>query len=104
MALGLNSLLLGSECFLLDRVELSKSFTTAIIGRETASAVPTGAPISANIYQNSGYQYQSSPDSNALIRGRSFKPREWMPWSLLAAGAIIVMYAGSGAASSRKSA
>ncbi len=96
MALGLNSLLLGGECFVLDRVELSKSFTVAIIGREVAAAVNTSSPISAGIYQNSSYQNQPIVDATSITRGRSFKPREWMPWSLLAAGAILVMYTGSG--------
>lgn len=95
MAVGLYTMLLGGECFILDRVELSKSFTSALANSETSSRPSVGTPISANIFQNSGYQYQPMPDANSTPRGRMFKPREWMPWSLLAAGAVIVMYTSS---------
>jgi hypothetical protein len=96
MALGLNSILLGAECFVLDRVEFSRSFTSTVFGQDVSlSAAAT--PISANVFQNSGYQTTPSVESARGVRGRTFKPREWMPWSLLAAGAIIVMYTGAAA-------
>jgi hypothetical protein len=95
MAIGLNALLLGGECFVLDRVELSKTVVNAINTGDQSSTANYGAPISANMFQNSGYQYSSVPGTTQTVRGRMFKPREWMPWSLLAAGLIIVMYTSS---------
>ena len=92
MAVGLNSMLLGGECFILDRIELSQSFTSIVAGRDNAASAVAASPINANFFQNSGYKYQSPNGAAAAGRSRMFRPREWMPWSLLAAGAIIVMY------------
>ncbi len=34
----------------------------------------------------------TAPGPNQPVRRREIRTREWMPWSLLAAGAITVMY------------
>lgn len=95
MALGLNAMLLGGECFILDRIELSKPFTSIVLGNDMAAAAVTGGPANASLFQNSAYQYPSAMSASMADRGRMFRPREWMPWSLLAVGAVIVMYTSS---------
>ena len=95
MALGLNSMLLGGEFFIMERIELSKSFTSIVMGKDGNAAPVVGGPTNASIFQNSGYQFQTTNGASAADRGRIFRPREWMPWSLLAVGAIIVMYTSS---------
>lgn len=92
MALGLNAMLLGGECFILDRVELSKPFTAFVTGQDAGSGSLAGGGTSTSLFQNSAYQYPSATGTDTWGRGRMFRPREWMPWSLLAVGAIIVMY------------
>jgi hypothetical protein len=92
MALGLNAMLLGGECFVLDRIELSKPFTSIVAGKDLASAPAAGGSTNTSLFQNSGYQYPSAMGTSSTQRGRTFRPREWMPWSLLAVGAVIVMY------------
>lgn len=91
MALGLNAMLLGAECFVLDRIELSKSFTS-IVGSKEGGSADRGVAGGSSIFQNSGYQFPTASDPTASGSGRMFRPREWMPWSFIAAGAVIVMY------------
>jgi hypothetical protein len=92
MALGLNAMLLGGECFVLERVELSPAFTTVVAGRGPLGSSPNSA-MNNSVFQNSAYQVMANNSSSG--RGRLFRPREWMPWSLLAVGALIVMYTGA---------
>jgi hypothetical protein len=94
LALGLNTLLLGAQCFVLDRFEFSTSFSSAI-ARDPAGSNTAPDASRPSVFQNSAFQYRPSGDSSVGARGRMFKPREWMPWSLLAVGAIIVMYTGA---------
>ena len=95
MALGLNARLLGGECFVLDRIELSKPFTSTILGKDLSASASAVGPTNASLFQNSSYQYPSALGASLTNRGRTFRPREWMPWSLLAVGAVIVMYTSS---------
>jgi len=92
MALGLNSMLLGGECFVLERIELSKSFTSIVAGQDPMLA-NSARPSNSSVFQNSAYQAMMADSLDGS--GRMFRPREWMPWSLLAVGAIIVMYTSS---------
>jgi hypothetical protein len=82
LALGINAIILGTECLLLDRVELAPS----IAGQSVAESTFAGG---TGLFQNSVYQYQ--PPASGL-RAKTFKPREWMPWSLIAAGILTVVY------------
>ncbi len=43
--------------------------------------------------QSSGFLFRSTP---ALVETKkNFRPADWMPWSLLAAGAVVMLYAKS---------
>jgi hypothetical protein len=96
MAIGLNSMLLGIECFVLDRVELSPSFTSIVSGRTSVASAVQNDFGRSSVFQNSAYAFPQSGGVSAGP-GRMFRPREWMPWSFLAIGAIIVMYTSANA-------
>ena len=82
-AVGIYAMILGVECLILDKVELSP----AVAGKASANAA--FQPTNASVFQNSVYQYQPAP---ATVKAKSFRPREWMPWSLIAGGFLIVVY------------
>ncbi len=85
-ALGIYAIILGVECLILDKVDLSP----AVAGKTTSNAA-----FQANngaVFQNSVYQYQATPQA---AKSKSFRPREWMPWSLIAGGILIVVYTRS---------
>lgn len=69
-AIGIMLLILGVECLVIDNATLA------------AGVVEEGA---ANV----NGMYSPLPNANA---GRIFKPAEWMPWSCLASGAVVVLY------------
>lgn len=92
MALGFTAMILGAECFVIERVEFSPSFSSMVSGRDSHRMV-SSSPTNYSVFQNSAYQGMSANASN--LPGRMFRPREWMPWSLLAVGALIVMYTGA---------
>jgi hypothetical protein len=92
MALGLSAMLLGIECFVIERIELSPSFTSILSGRSTVVQAVGSDFNRSSVFQNSAYQFPVGNDGASAGPGRIFRPREWMPWSFLAIGAIIVMY------------
>jgi hypothetical protein len=92
MALGFTAMFLGVECFVIERVEFSPSFSSLVSGRDS-SRITSSSPNNYSVFQNSAYQGMSANAAN--VPGRIFRPREWMPWSLLAVGALIVMYTGA---------
>ena len=91
MALGIFLLILGVESLLVDKVVVKRSSSTGVVKQESSP------------FQNAGYQsgsyYQPAPQPKAEVK-RSYHTREWMPWSLLAAGTITVLYTYSLAHSS----
>jgi hypothetical protein len=85
-AVGIYAIILGCECLVLDKVELSP----AIAGKGSATAAYRQS--NGNPFQNSVYQYQPATEA---AKAKSFRPREWMPWSLIASGILIVVYTRS---------
>jgi hypothetical protein len=79
LAGGIYLVIIGLECFVLEQVELRRG------GRPLAPGV-TSSP-----YQTIGFT-SAIP---AAGTGRTYRPKEWMPWSLLAAGTIIILYTSS---------
>ena len=70
-ALGVMLLILGIECLLIDTATLASG-----VVEEPAQ-------------QNSGFYGVAAGIANARV----FRPAEWMPWSLLACGAVVLLYA-----------
>ncbi|NND98359.1 MAG: hypothetical protein HKN47_13640 [Pirellulaceae bacterium] len=68
IALGIMAIIFGFECLVIDNAVLySRSETTA-----TSFLDPTSAPADT---------------------AREWRPREWLPWTVLSAGTIVVLYA-----------
>jgi hypothetical protein len=73
-AVGLVMIIVGLECLAIDSAMLSPGVL------EDARAMgPEG-----NTWFNS---------QPALPQGRIFRPKDWFPWSMLAAGSIVAIYA-----------
>ncbi len=68
-AIGVTLLILGAECLVVEKAVL-------------AGAAKEPAPMSPF-----DQHYQPQPTGN-----REFRPPEWAPWSLLSAGAVIMLY------------
>ncbi|MCH2180446.1 MAG: hypothetical protein MK108_00440 [Mariniblastus sp.] len=86
MALGIFLLILGVESLLVDKVVVKRPGSAGVVKQEKQETSP---------FQNAGYQsgsyYQATPQPKAEVK-RAYHTREWMPWSLLAAGTITVLY------------
>jgi hypothetical protein len=74
-AIGIVLLILGVECLLIDSAVLA------------AGVVDDPMPI-----RNSGLFGGNNIQAN---QNRIFRPAEWIPWSLLASGAVTLLYAVS---------
>lgn len=74
-AVGIVLMIVGIECLLIDSAVL----VAGVIDE----------PLRA---QNSGSLFSAPPPR---ANNRIFKPTEWFPWSLIAAGAIVMLYAVS---------
>ena len=81
LAVGINLIILGAECLIIDQVVLSNSRS------ESSNQVATG---NNSVYSNASFASVSAPEGPKSKR--TFRPKDWMPWSLLAAGSIIVIY------------
>ena len=79
-AIGIVLLILGLECLAIDQ---------AILADGSARDPMQQARVqTASLFGNSGQLGQ-------MEKGRIFRPAEWIPWSLLASGAVTVIYAAS---------
>ena len=72
-AVGIVLLILGVECLLIDSAVLA------------AGVVDDPMPV-----QNAGL-FGTVPMQ--AVSNRVFRPAEWIPWSLLASGAVVLLYA-----------
>lgn len=72
-AVGIVLLILGVECLLIDSAVLA------------AGVVDDPMPV-----QNAGL-FGAVPMQ--AVSNRVFRPAEWIPWSLLASGAVVLLYA-----------
>jgi hypothetical protein len=79
-AFGINLIILGGECLLVEKVVLTD-------GRKPKTNVATTDNIYSPVSYATNNQQFETPRNN-----KTFKPKDWMPWSLLAAGSIIVIY------------
>ncbi len=72
-AIGIVLLILGVECLLIDSAVLA------------AGVVDDPMPL-----QNAGL-FGAAPMQ--AVSNRIFRPAEWIPWSLLTSGAVVLLYA-----------
>ena len=79
LALGIYLCILGAECLVIDKFVMA--------GEQPAAAAETNStpPGPATLF---GATAPSPPPAH-----RDIEPAEWAPWSLLSAGAVIILYA-----------
>jgi len=70
LAIGISLCILGGECLLVDKFVM-------------AAPEPTAVEESPAFFQN---------EQSAVASQSEYTPPEWMPWSFLSAGAIIIIY------------
>lgn len=71
-AVGIMLVILGLECLLIDSATLSSGEKPKVV------------------QVNNGW-FQP-PQTIEMPGGKTVKPKEWIPWSLLASGAIVLLY------------
>lgn len=95
LALGIFLLILGAQSMVVDRWMISKS------GGPVKQTVSNYYNNGQNPFSQASFGNNPAGVNNGQIgaplakRHRVFRTREWMPWSLLAAGAIVVLYSVS---------
>ena len=98
LALGIFLIILGGQSLVVDHVILAtnRKVPAIVTGQNPNGSV---AYRNSGVFSNNGYRanqvpYQSVGYSNPVSRPGSnvVRTKEWMPWSLLATGAIVVMY------------
>ena len=86
MAVGIFLLILGGESLIVDKVVITES-------RRISKMIDGNRYSNSNPFQNAGYQQQNYYGQSVASGPRkSYQTKDWMPWSLLAAGSIIVLY------------
>ena len=74
LAIGIYSCILGAECMVVEKFVMA--------GERPVAEASTG--------QATFFGATSAP---APLASREIEPPEWAPWSLLSAGAVIILYA-----------
>ena len=93
LAIGIFLLILGAQTLVVDRWLIAKSGGAA--KPKVSNYYDNQTPFRSASFNNPGaYNGQIVPASGQQ-RQRVFRTREWMPWSLLAGGTIVVLYAYS---------
>ncbi len=86
LALGITAILSGAQLFFVEQLEIKR----------IRGAKPTAVNNNNNFngYQSSPFQQASyaTPQVAATPATFLYKPKDWMPWSLLAVGAIVMIY------------
>ena len=95
--LGIFLLVLGAQTLVVDRWIMSNNSSLANLVEGNSNNRSSNI-LTAGFSNNGGSYYDSSRTSGAK---RVYQTKEWMPWSLLAAGTMIVLYSySSGSGSS----
>jgi hypothetical protein len=73
LAIGLTLLILGGESMVVERAVLTDQFSKSVR--------PEFDP---------EFDFDGPP--SPIVQKRSFSPPEWAPWSLISAGAVVILY------------
>jgi len=97
LAIGIFSLILGGETLVVDKYTMASGRKLPqLANRLTNTGLNSGFPIQQNstggFYQQAGFQPNARNGQVGPFRPRVVQTKDWMPWSLLATGAIIVLY------------
>ena len=96
LALAIFSLILGAETLIVDKFIMTGGRSRNIARGSADGLNPQFSPqtnLNGGYYQQASYQpYTATIAKPQNIASRIVQTRDWMPWSLLATGAIIVLY------------
>lgn len=84
-AIGIFLLILGAQTLVVDRWVLAND-------SPLTTAVNDPGYYNRSTFRPAGYSTYSGVTPQTFGPRRVYQTREWMPWSLLAAGTIIVLY------------
>ena len=73
LAIGIYMCIVGAECLAVERFELA-----------AAGEMEPGEPSAATLFGNA---------PGPMATQQEIQPPEWAPWSLLSAGAVVILYA-----------
>lgn len=92
LAIGIFAIVLGVESLVVDQVifDSNRPIPALVAGKTGGGNGNPFSGLTQTPFQNAGFG-SSTPTLNGGD-GKAFKTRDWMPWSLLAFGAITVMY------------
>jgi hypothetical protein len=92
LALGAVTFIVGAECTLVDKVFLSG-------GPKAVEQQPPTVPVSNTNYNNNPWlsaEMPAGPPTETpqldVPGGKAYTPPDWAPWSLMSAGAVIMLY------------
>lgn len=74
LAVGISLVIIGAQCLVVERVTL-------------AHGISTSAPT-----EEGGYLLGQKSNAPAAAGGKDIVPPDWAPWSLMAAGAVVMIY------------
>lgn len=81
LALGITAILAGSQLFFVEQVEIKRI-------RPSRKNVTLNNGFQSPFQTASHQQSQPVPQPETIL----YRPKDWMPWSLLAVGTIVVIY------------
>jgi hypothetical protein len=79
-AIGIFLLILGAQSLIVDKLILRG-------GSALANTAAANSSSGSSLYQGAGYRALAK-----AVPLRMYQVKDWMPWSLLAAGTVIVIY------------
>ena len=85
LAVGINLCIMGAQCLVVEKIVLADHQNV-----KSESAQPTNS-----LYKQVGYQATGGQLKNGRPESRIYEPKSWIPWSLLASGAIVILYTHS---------
>ena len=80
MAVGINLLIIGAQFLIVEKVIISKP----------ADRVARQEAANGSGFTNAAFSPNAGPTVSS--NRKTFKPKDWMPWCMLGAGTVIVIY------------
>ena len=85
LAVGINLCIMGAQCLVVEKIVLA----------DHQKVTPESAQPTQSLYKQVGYQQTGDQSKNGKPDSQIYEPKSWIPWSLLASGAIVILYTHS---------
>ena len=87
LAVGITLILLGGQLFFVEQLEIKR------VRNQAKPQATNNQVVNFNNNNNFGSPFQNV-STPAVVQPKTilYTPKDWMPWSLLAVGAIVVIY------------